>query len=357
MAAWRFRCFGGISLGNEFLPETNGLRHVRHLVLRPWRIHQASLTIDAAAGAGALPDATNPDSVTLKKGDSAGSLDGWAGTNYALTMGTDASKLTDEARVYANPGAPTRKPFGEVHTVAESGADKGYLTTLTAAKAMASAFVHDGTQNHPHNATGKAEYRTRGTYDGAPGEFRCTGTCSSTNDNTGSPSELAGSWAFKPDAGAMVSQSDANYLYFGWWVSKDKDGGPTAASAFTGRQGYLHTSNNPTGLTYGWIGSKPANLTGSASYEGPAVGKFAWSNPVDGTGNGGHFTADAELEATFSSSTAANVGVTGTIDNFRLNDGSSDPGDRVPSRGVRAWRPSRYPAGRAGRLRLPRRAA
>ena len=31
--------------------------------------------------------------------------------------------------------------------------------------------------------------------------------------------------------------------------------------------------------------------------------------------------------------------------------------DRVPSRGVRAWRPSRYPAGRAGRLRLPRRAA
>ncbi len=40
MAAWRFRCFGGISLGNEFLPETNGLRHVRHLVLRPWRIHQ-----------------------------------------------------------------------------------------------------------------------------------------------------------------------------------------------------------------------------------------------------------------------------------------------------------------------------
>ncbi len=40
-----------------------------------------------------------------------------------------------------------------------------------------------------------------------------------------------------------------------------------------------------------------------------------------------------------------------------LRDCETAPEDRVPSRGVRAWRPSRYPAGRAGRLRLPRRAA
>ena len=31
--------------------------------------------------------------------------------------------------------------------------------------------------------------------------------------------------------------------------------------------------------------------------------------------------------------------------------------DRVPAGGVRAWRRSRYPAGRAGTLRLPRWAA
>ena len=31
--------------------------------------------------------------------------------------------------------------------------------------------------------------------------------------------------------------------------------------------------------------------------------------------------------------------------------------DRVPAGGVRAWRPTRYPAGRAGTLRLPRWAA
>ena len=27
---------------------------------------------------------------------------------------------------------------------------------------------------------------------------------------------------------------DANYLYYGWWVSKNAVGGPTAANAFAG---------------------------------------------------------------------------------------------------------------------------
>ena len=48
------------------------------------------------------------------------------------------------------------------------------------------------------------------------------------------------------------------------------------------------------------------------------------SNPLDGTGSGGHFTADAMLMAKLGELTDA--GVTGTIDSFRLNDGSDDPG-------------------------------
>ena len=54
--------------------------------------------------------------------------------------------------------------------------------------------------------------------------------------------------------------------------------------------------------------------------------KYAINNVLDGTGHGGHFTADAMLEATFSAAVASDVGITGTIDNFRLNDGSDDPG-------------------------------
>ena len=30
---------------------------------------------------------------------------------------------------------------------------------------------------------------------------------------------------------AMVHDPDTTYLYFGWWLSKDKDGAPTAGPA------------------------------------------------------------------------------------------------------------------------------
>ena len=66
----------------------------------------------------------------------------------------------------------------------------------------------------------------------------------------------------------------------------------------------------------------PQDLAGSATYAGHAAGKYAISNVLDGTGHGGHFTADAELEATFGS--GATAGITGTLDNF-MADGESMP--------------------------------
>ena len=288
----------------------------------------AGLAIDAAAGAGALPDTgdgSDPAAVTLEAGDSAGSLGSWMGTDYAHSAGTGDSKITNEARVYTNQEAPDSEPFGEVH---ELETDEDFFTVVTGgtvdtdanlALVRAGAFTHSGTQTHMAGDRADAVY-LRGTYNGAPGEYRCAGTdCSSTNNGMGAPSALGGTWTFTPDSGATVSQPDGHYLYFGWWVSKDSDGDPTAASAFAGRFG-----TDPGDST---DGLDPAvdltGLTGSATYVGNAAGKFAMSNPLDGTGNAGHFTADAELEATFSGDDA---GVTGTIDNFRLNDGSEDPG-------------------------------
>ena len=277
-------------------------------------LSSAGLVIDAVENAGKLT--TNPDSVTLKAGDSVGSLGGWNGTDYADTNST--TKIKNEARVYTNRGMGKSVPFADGLpdgvSVQTSGESKGYITTVTPANVGGAAFTHSGTQNHPIPSRSDALY-VRGTYLGAPGEFRCTGTCSSTNDGKGSPSALGGTWWFKPDAGAMISQSDANYLYFGWWVSKDKDGVPTAASAFAKIVGDV---DGETGTIGG------GTLTGSATYAGNAVGKFAMSNVLDGTGNGGHFTADAMLEAKFGS--GSDAGMTGTIDNFRLNDGSDDPG-------------------------------
>ena len=200
---------------------------------------------------------------------------------------------------------------------------------------MAAAFTHSGIQNHSYVPADGA-FTTRGTYDGAPGEYRCSGTCSSTNDGKGSPTTLGGTWHFKPDGGAnaMAHQPDADYLAYGWWVSKDNDGMPTAASAFVREVGDVDGTVGDT--------ASGADLTGSATYVGHAAGKFALDYSrdklIDGTSDGGHFTADAELVANFGTIAEGSTnGVTGTIDNFRLNDGSEDPGWSVKLNRSSAW--------------------
>ena len=138
----------------------------------------------------------------------------------------------------------------------------------------------------------------------------------------------------------MVVEADAHYLYYGWWVSKDDEGKPTAASAFVGRFGIPgdDTATDDDGLNAGWTGAYDTTagsetLRGSATYAGHAAGKYAITNVLEASGHGGHFTADAEFQAKFSGS---GVGISGTIDNFRLNDGTEDPGWSV-SLGRRAW--------------------
>ena len=303
--------------------------------IESYSLTSAGLAIDAASSAGTLT--TDPGSVTLEAGDPADPLGSWKGMHYEDTMGTGSTKVTNEALVYSNPEAAKTQPFsgadGKYTLVSgKTGNDNvqnGYLgsnasTVLNVGadsadllKVMAPDFTHSGQQTHQ----GKDNIvYVKGTYDGASGEFRCTGTCTSTNDGKGSPSALGGAWWFKPDSGAMVSTPDAHYLYFGWWVRKDNKGVPTAASAFAGRFG-TEPGDSTDGLDPGANGS---TLAGSATYAGKAIGKFALSNPLDGTGNGGHFTADAMLKATFG--TDSDAGMTGTINNFRLNDGSEDPG-------------------------------
>ena len=253
-------------------------------------LSSAGLAVDAAAGAGSL--ATDPGSVTLKAGDSTGSLGGWTGTNYAHT--NNGTKVTNTAVVYTNQGAPKTEAFTTKYNVATTGDNKGYLTdTIDLSKVGGSVFVNSGTQVHTKAPREDAVYLD-GTYDGASGEYKCVGdTCSVTNDGKGSPTSWSGTWTFKPNSGAQVSSPDAEYLYFGWWVSDDKDGVPTAASAFVG---VVEPTANDLDR-----GNGGTTLTGGATYNGHAAGKFAMSNPLDGTGSAGHFTADATLTAKFGS--------------------------------------------------------
>ncbi len=298
----------------------------------------AGLAVDAAAGAGALTDttggatATDPVSVTLKAGASAGSLDGWAGTNYAHTD-TD-TKVVNQAVVYTNKGSADSMSFVEKYgdETAYTASTRTYDTgdgSAADAKVKAAAFPTAGLTTF----TGAQDLP--GTYDGAPGRYKCAATATCTAAFSDDGITLSDGWTFVHASGARVSTPDAHYLFYGWWVSKDKDGMPTAASAFTGRFG-TDTNDSTDGLDP--VDLTAATLTGSATYVGHAAGKFAMSNPLDGTGNGGHFTADAMLTANFGTIAETNDnGVTGTIDNFRLNDGSEDPGWSVELNNSSAW--------------------
>ena len=325
----------------------------------------SGLTIDVAENAGTSANSGTPaarDGVLLKpKSDSpVAPLGGWKGADYARTVpkaGTVAAHVGDEARVYHNQEAAKAerliKTSGSTYAVVPSGSNAGYLslngspgtaidvsdTAANRALVMAPDFLHQGTQTHPVPDKSDAVY-VRGTFNGAPGEFRCETSCSSTNDGKGSPSELGGEWYFEPDENAMVSTPDDTYLYFGWWVAKNSDGEPTAASAFADEVGTIAADSGK--IRYGWADVTGANsITGSATYTGSAVGKYAFKDIDDGTAHGGHFTANAELKANFgaigNTEALRDNGVTGTIDNFKLNDGTANPGWSVALEKVATW--------------------
>jgi hypothetical protein len=106
---------------------------------------------------------------------------------------------------------------------------------------------------------------------------------------------------------------DAAYASYGWWLRTDKDGVPKQASSF-----FAYTNPQPAAIDI-------ATLRGSATYMGGAAGKYAISSLTGGLVDAGHFTADAELKATFAANTDnTNASkLSGVIDNFTGADGMS----------------------------------
>ena len=269
------------------------------------------------AGTGDGGNGATP-SPRMKPGASAGSVGGWAGTHYAHKNA--GSGVSNSAIVYTNQAAPTVKPFATGASFKASQADFNAAYTATTRTLNLGSNFEGGTdiKSDMFPTAGTTNYTPtspatdniiRGTYQGAPGNFRCTGAigCGATA-TTGGGVTLVGDWAFVHDTGAMTSRVDANYLYFGWWLQKDKDDEPTSASAFTGMVGDVDGNTMLADLR---------TLTGKATYTGGAAGKFAISDPLSG-GDAGHFTADATLNATFGD--GPTNGLSGTLDNFMANE-------------------------------------
>ena len=266
----------------------------------------ASGAIGASGLTIATTDTTDTDPV-LEAGESAGALGDWKGMNYADMA---ANGVTNAAVVYTNQAAPKMTAFGDVYTTGYTAATRTLAFSGRAAdpKIRGSMFPTTGTLTYETTAPGGEDVSFSGMYDGVSGTYVCNtggtaGGCQATYMADGI-SLTAGTWTFQHAPGAMIPVADADYLYFGWWLTKDKDGVPTAASAFSGTAGTAPAVL--TGVTA---------IAGSATYSGKAAGKFAINNPLGGS-DAGHFTADASLTAKFGGTGA---GVTGMIDNFMAN--------------------------------------
>ena len=273
-----------------------------------------STTLTVTPAATAAPNPVLPaEAINLKAGDSAGSLGSWKGKNYALTTGTGDAKVTNTAMVYTNQGAGKKVAFSAAvsdNLTDDDGNKSGVYDVGGSADSniAGSDFPTAGTKTFTNAAPGQDEVEVTGTYASASGKYFCEGTC--TAQYTADGLTLSGAWEFKPNTGAMVSDSDDNYLYFGWWL-RETASGPTHSNAFAGVAGTVTNGGTLSGLS------------GTATYSGKAAGKFAYYNPLDKSGDAGHFTADASLTAKFGSATATNsLGITGTIDNFMANGAS-----------------------------------
>ena len=168
-----------------------------------------------------------------------------------------------------------------------------------------------------------------GTYDGAPGTYRCNrdADCTVTlmRDAMGEVSTtISEGWIFTPDPGAKVYVVDTEYASFGVWLKRttDADGVLTYNMVDTFAMGMPATA-------------AVADVQGTATYAGSALGVYV-HNVLDPAGEvasatGGSFTADAELTASFGQiTTEPNIStiapahfntITGTIDNFELAGG------------------------------------
>ena len=163
-----------------------------------------------------------------------------------------------------------------------------------------------------------------GTYNGASGTYRCHGATDCTVtigevDDELTITEMSAGWIFTPNANVKVYVADTSYLHYGFWLKKttDEDGVLTynEVETFAGASFDASTA------------SELAAVTGTASYDGDAVGVYVHHVLSEGGGQiesstAGHFKADANLMAHFGGTAVAardQFTVTGTLSDFDLS--------------------------------------
>ena len=146
-------------------------------------------------------------------------------------------------------------------------------------------------------------YSTSGTLQGASGTYRCSSEMSDTDctvQNSGDHFVFVGPWTFRPSSGTTdVLIDDSEFMYFGWW----------SRQAIATEDWSFRVFHGPTGSR----ATDVSDVSGTATYQGPAVGQYAIYQPLGTESGHGAFSATATLTADFDSTPNT---VHGTIDQF-----------------------------------------
>ena len=248
----------------------------------------------------------------------------WQGTMLTRAVPDDATAnpgTSSTVVVYTDIEAAKAVPFGDVYDLDTNGnlagtgeANANVLHADNQSKISASDFMHTGRKDHDPDADSATDIaKVRGTFNGASGEYRClaaTATSCASHDAGDGAVRLEGAWVFDPDSGAMAMMADGSFAYFGWWLNKGTTEGVEAGvfhgvTDLTGDDAQLAVPGADDGFDA---------LGGTATYKGPAAGKYA-INPGLSAASGGHWTADATLTADFGAADAAGT-ISGMVDSF-----------------------------------------
>ena len=241
-------------------------------------------------------------------------------TGGAWTASDEMVSIRDRIVLYTDIAEPGTRPFrgnGGKYDETNGLDEDGNLPigdTTDATLIVSSAFpTTAGIREHSGGSGG--EVRLAGMFDGAQGAYACTpaaeSPCTSSVRHGGGIALAGGEagWKFLPTEGATVSDPDAAYRYFGWWLRETNS--DRFIAAFHAGVGNADDGFLPLAV-----------LQGEARYRGPAAG-VAVVGGDDGPVRAEEFTAMVALTAEFGDEVNPGT-VGGTVEAF-LVDGESRP--------------------------------
>ena len=213
-----------------------------------------------------------------------------------LTVNAQGTTATGAAAVAFDPGqvliSTTAADLPILNNIKSDAFNSG---SGSSAQLTFNAAVVDDTGTTDMDET-MAAAEVMGYYNGAMGTYKCTGSadCTVTADSMGKVTSVSDGWIFIPAEGATSDVADSDYLHYGFWLARTKNS-DGAVISYDEVETFAGSSVGATGN----VGS----VTGTATYSGGATGVYV-KNVLTSTGTldyatSGHFTATANLTATF----------------------------------------------------------